>query len=103
MASDECITFDDGIQVNSYTVAPPTTTPITKGRVKLYADRLEIEGDVSFSVPLEQITDVSTVVRRLFSFSVNHEKYYEFVGTDDFSPVKFAFIVAALTNTRAMI
>ncbi|MBP3372343.1 MAG: hypothetical protein J6L88_07440, partial [Clostridia bacterium] len=75
----------------------------TKGTVKIYPDRLEVEGDVSFSVELDHVTDVSTVVRRLFSFSVDHEKYYEFVGTDDFSPVKYAYIVAALTNTRAMI
>ncbi len=103
LASDALITQDEGIQVNSYTVSPPTTTPITKGIVKLYPNRLEVEGDVSFSVELDHVTDVSTVVRRLFSFSVDHEKYYEFVGTDDFSPVKYAYIVAALTNTRAMI
>ena len=71
--------------------------------MSLYRDRLQIDGDVGFSIALDEITDVTTVQRRLLCLCVNHEKFYELVGGDDFSPVKYAFLIAHLSTARSMI
>jgi hypothetical protein len=101
--ADTPLTQDANITVNSYTVSPPSTKHLTRGTVALYADRLQISGDVTFSISIADITDVTTVQRRLLCICVNHEKYYEFVGTDDFSPVKYAYLTATLSHARSMI
>lgn len=102
-AADVPLTQDAGIAVNSYTVSPPSTKRLTRGTVCLYADRLQISGDVTFSISIADITDVTTLQRRLLCICVGHEKYYEFVGNDDFSPVKYAYLTAALSHARSMI
>ena len=103
VSADAPLTSNDAVRVNGYTVSPPRTIPITRGRVSLYRDRLQIDGDVGFSIALDEITDVTTVQRRLLCLCVNHEKFYELVGGDDFSPVKYAFLIAHLSTARSMI
>ena len=95
------ITKDTGITFNSYTIAPPKTNLLIEGDVVLYPDRLVILNDhEERQIPLSEITDVTTVQRKIFSFVVNKEEYYEIVGGETFSTVKYAYIMSALSEMK---
>ena len=99
--AEDAITADDGIAFNSYTVSPPASKLLMTGQVRLFADRLEICGEQGRRViALEDITDVTTVQHRILSFSVKHEEFYEIVGTDTFSTVKYAYLMHVLAGVK---
>ncbi len=99
--TENAITLDDGIAFNSYTVSPPASKLLMTGQVRLFADRIEICGEQDKRViALEDITDVTTVQHRILSFSVKHEEFYEIVGTDTFSTVKYAYLMHVLAGVK---
>ncbi|HPV99599.1 MAG TPA: 1-acyl-sn-glycerol-3-phosphate acyltransferase [Oscillospiraceae bacterium] len=101
---ETCLTSDSGVTLRTYLPGAPQKS-LGSGTLSLYPDRLAFaaEGGETFSFPLSELSDISTMLQCRLEFCCAGI-YYETLPEAPYSALKYAQLAGAMNEkTRVMI